>query len=207
MKPLIKICGISSLEAAQTAEQAGATFIGLNFIPIARHFISTEKAQEIVAGFGPTKKVRVVGVFQNQSLKEIEEIITTVPLDMVQLHGEESPEFCNRISVPIIKALALASEFDVQETQKLMSSYQVEMYLLDRLKQGEGKVLDWFRVKKLAEEFPLLLAGGLNPENIHAALTAARPLGADVASGIETEGLEDLDKIKRFIQLAQTAIV
>jgi phosphoribosylanthranilate isomerase len=194
----VKICGIRSLETAIACVEFGADFIGLNFVPTSKRKISVEKALEIS---GKVKgKIKLVGVFMNQSLSEINQITKEVDLDYVQLHGEESSEFIKSINTKIIKAFSLQSNFDVDETLHGMKEFDVDYYLVDRKVQGKGHILNVEKVAMLAKELPIFAAGGLNPENVKDVIKDANPFAVDVAGGIETDGKEDIEKIRNFIK-------
>lgn len=201
MSVRVKICGIRSLEGAKAALDAGTDFIGFNFIPTSRRCISEERALEIADAL--RGKIVLVGVFQNQPLAFINETIGAVGLDYVQLHGDEDNAFCRNVGAKVIKAFRLPSNPQSDETSSLMKRYAVEYYMVDRQVQGSGSMLDLEHLAILAKEFPLFVAGGLTPQNVAEVARIVRPFAVDVASGIETEGREDTQKIKRFIQEAK----
>lgn len=206
----IKICGIRTIEAAQAAQQAGAGFIGLNFIPSSRRYIALDKAQEIINSiridideFDPVNddQVAVVGIFKDDPVETVNFITDTLQLDYVQLHGNETPEMVSQIEVPVIKAFSLPASFDSEEVAEKLRPYQPYVYafLLDREMQGEGERLNLQNIKELQNEFRIFLAGGLNPENVANSILIAEPFGVDVAGGIETKGEIDIDKVRAFI--------
>lgn len=196
----IKICGIRTITSAQAALQAGANFIGLNFIPHSKRIITIEKAKEITHAL--RGNLSVVGIFQNQSLDEVNTIIEEVGLDYVQLHGNEDQQYINAIKAKIIKAFSIPSNFNVEEVYQQMKMVDVDYYLLDREKQGEGQPLSNKKLQQLSKKIPFFLAGGLNPTNVSSIISYTKPFAVDVAGGIETEGMEDIDKIITFIQQA-----
>jgi len=207
---LVKICGIKTLEAATAATESGADFLGLNFVPSSKRCISVETAREIITGlrFEPRKAedghgARLVGVFQDQPLEFVNKTADELGLDFVQLHGSESPEYCAQIKMPIIKAYGLDSDFDIAKVTEEMSKYRVTYYLLDR-NGREGESLNAKKVAELAKKFPIILAGGLTPENVSTAIAVSgRIRVVDVAGGVETNGEKDPQKIRRFISSAK----
>lgn len=201
MKTLVKICGIRNVDSAQAAVDAGADFIGLNFVPTSKRRVDILVAQQIsktVKG-----KVKRVGVFKNQPISDMKQIVESVGLDYIQLHGEEVPDVCSHIHIPVIKAFRLQPEFDVDQVKLAMKLYTISYFLLDRQVQGEGSMLSLEKAKQLGEEFPIFFGGGLTPENVASVVQKVKPSGVDVASGIETDGKEDNQKIIKFVQTAK----
>lgn len=211
---IIKICGIRTIEAAQTAQEAGADFIGLNFIPSSRRYIALDKAQEIINAvrgdideIDPVneQQIEVVGAFKDDPAETVNFIAETLQLDYVQLHGKETPEMVSQIEVPVIKAFSLPANFDIDDVADQLRPYQPYVYafLFDRESQGEGERLNLQNIKDMQNEFRIILAGGLNPENVANSVLIAEPFGVDVAGGIETKGEIDLDKIRAFVTNAR----
>lgn len=194
----IKICGIRTLEAAEVAVDAGADYIGFNFIHDSKRRIGLKTALEIVNQVG--NQVKIVGVFRNQPLVTVRYFIQKYKLDFVQLHGSEAPVYCDDLNVGVIKAFQLDSDFDVDEARKQMRRYKVAYYMVDRAKQGEGEMLNVEKVRSLAQEFPLIISGGITPENVGKIVREVRPHGVDVASGVETNEQQDPKKIRLFIK-------
>jgi len=199
----VKICAIRSLKAAKVSKNCGADFLGLVFVPNHRHTIDSGVAKTICKNL--KGKIDLVGLFQNQPLNLVLQTIKDFDLDYVQLHGDENAEFIDQISIKTIKAFSLQREFDIETTKKDMKQYKVDYYLLDRIKQGEGPMLNLEKASFLSKQFPLILAGGLNPENIASVITRVKPHAVDVASGVETDGEQDLEKIRMFIKNAKGA--
>jgi phosphoribosylanthranilate isomerase len=187
----VKICGIRTIEQAQTALGAGADFIGLQFVPTSKRKIEYSVAKEISKKF--KEKIKLVGVFQNQTLDEINRIVKELKLDYVQLHGEETNTFCNTITVPVIKAFRPSTFHE-------MKNYSVPYHLIDREKRGEGKMFPLKKSKRLARDFRLFIAGGLDIGNVSEVIKEVRPFAVDVASGIETDGVPDPEKIQLFVK-------
>lgn len=199
MIPKIKICGIRSVEAAKTACEAGADFIGLNFVPDSKRKISIYLAKIILKSIQSDFSLQAVGIFRDQPAEYINKLIEELQLTTVQLHGTESPEYCRNIQANIIKAFSLDSDFDPVSVATEMARYDTKYYLIDKKAQGIGQPLDLQLVSELAKIYPFFLAGGLNVQNVKNVITTTFPFGLDVAGGVETEGHEDVIKIKQFI--------
>lgn len=198
----VKICATRSLEAAELAAKNGAEFIGFVFTPKTKtHSISLKTAMHISRKL--KGKINLVGVFQNMSLKKVQKIIKKCNLDYAQFHGDESPEYLEKIKIKKIKAFRFPGKFNISKARKQMKKFKVDYYLIDRIKQSEGPIIDLADASKLAAEFPLIFAGGLNPENISQITKIVKPQVVDVASGVETNGYQDLKKIKDFIKNAK----
>lgn len=199
----VKICGIRTLEAAQTAVDAEASFLGFNFVPSSKRYIEPDEAKKIIDQIRGVSQV--VGVFQNAAVEEVNEIASKLGLDFVQLHGSESPEYVNQIKVRVIKAFSLSSDLNSDQIIVTMDRYSVPLYLLDREKQGQGAKVNLKKAHELAKLFPLFISGGLTPDNVAEVIKVAKPYGVDVAGGVETNGVQDLKKIKAFIKNTQEA--
>ncbi len=192
MKVKVKICGIRTLEAAQAAIDHGADFLGFNFVPSSHRYVKPRPAAEIINKV--KGKIQIVGVFQNEEASVVREIVKQLDLDFVQLHGQENSEYVKQIGCRVIKAINSPSE---------TSSYSVDYFLLDRVKQGEGKMVDVDKAKVAADKYPIFLAGGLTPENVASAVEKIQPFAVDVAGGVETDGVNDIQKIREFIKSAK----
>ncbi|TGU72584.1 phosphoribosylanthranilate isomerase [Geomonas terrae] len=198
----VKICGITSVDDALMAVDAGADALGFVFFEKSPRYVNPEAAAGIIAKLPPL--VQVVGLFVNADLDVVNRTADHCGLDIVQLHGEESPEFCTLVRRRIMKA------FRVRGPESLvpLPEFHVAAYLLDAYSPnahgGTGEVFDWECAIAAKEHGPIVLAGGLTPDNIAAAVTQVRPYGVDVSSGVEASpGLKDPDKVRRFIQLAK----
>ncbi len=197
---LVKICGIRTNEAAEVAAQAGANFIGFVFAPSKRQ-ITPEKAANIAKTI-PTS-VRKVGVFVNETVENMKKIAEQVGLDVIQLHGDESPMVVEQLPYQTIKAFSID-----QVDAKTIHSYPVDYYLIDspigEHRGGTGKTFDWDLATELGlDQSKVILAGGLSPSNVQTAIKQVSPAGVDVSSGVETAGENDHQKIKQFIQNAK----
>lgn len=199
MSVKIKICATRSLEAAQAASSEGAEFLGLVFTPrVKTHTVNMKVAKKICKKM--KGRVSLVGVFQNMPISEVKKIIADCNLDYCQFHGDETPEYIKEIKTKIIKAFRFPAEFDIDKARKQMKRFKVDFYLVDRIKQSEGPMLNLETVSHLAKEFPLIFAGGLNPDNVANVVRKVRPMVVDIASGVETNGHQDIEKIKLFIR-------
>jgi phosphoribosylanthranilate isomerase len=198
----IKICGVRSVVSAKAAVYNGASFLGLNFIPRSPRKISPVFAKQIVDEI--RGQVKLVGVFQNQKQEDVNKIAEFLNLDYIQLHGEEDGEYIETMSRPVIKAFQLDSDFDITALLKIMNSIKSEYFLLDRKKQS-SEMLNLKNVGVIAKSYKVFVAGGLNPQNVDSVIKQVRPFGVDVASGIESGRVEDLAKIKQFIERAKNA--
>ena len=183
---LIKICGIQDVETARFAQLTGADLIGVVFAKSKRQ-ITKEVAQDIAK----TVKIPVVGVFVNESIKTINQLVKDIPLDYVQLHGDETEGFAKKITVPVIKAFKKG-----HENPHYASCY----HLIDNEVAGAGIAYDYRTVTLSDRTF---LAGGLTVENVTQAVQL-QPIGIDVSSGVETNGVKDKIKIKQFIEKARS---
>jgi phosphoribosylanthranilate isomerase len=198
----VKICGVTNLEDALVAVEAGADAIGLVFAESPRK-VSLAIAEPIVAALPPL--VSAVGVFMNATRDEVATLAERVPLDAVQLHGEESPEDCERLPYKVIKRLNIL-EYDTPDgLRERMRRYAVAAYLLDP-GAGSGQTFNW----QVACGLPglLIVSGGLTPENVGAAIQKLRPYAVDVSSGVESEpGRKDPEKVRAFVRAVREADV
>lgn len=194
----VKICATRSLEAARVAVDNGADFLGFVFTPNTKtHSVDVKVAEEICKRL--KREINLVGVFQNMPLEYVKKIIHDCNLDYAQFHGDENQDYVDQIDIKTIKAFRFVGDFNVESARKQMKEFRVDFYLLDRIKQSEGPMLSLEKVAILAQEFPLFFAGGLTPENVASVVKIVSPFIADVASGVETNGEQDMEKIKKFI--------
>lgn len=205
MSVKVKICGIRTVVAARVAVEAGADFLGFNFVPSSKRFIEPARASEIINLI--RGKAKIVGIFQDAEIKYVNQIAFSLGLDLVQLHGSESVEYCGRVGASVIKAFGLPSNFSVQKTYGTMVRYSVELYMVDREKRGEGGIIDSKKTEELSRKLPLFFSGGLTLGNVGKVIKAVRPYGVDVAGGIETDGAQDIYKMRLFIKNAKGVIV
>lgn len=201
----VKICGITDVETGVAAAQYGADALGFVFAESKRR-ISIEKAQEIISHL--PKEVYKVGVFVNESIVEIEKIAAAVGLTHIQLHGDEPASFSESLSLPVIKSIS----FEGNESLEALADFPSNFILLDspkgKYRGGNGKVFNWNEVNPtILERKKVILAGGLDIDNVETAIKIINPFMVDVSSGVETDGLKDLRKIKLFIEKAKSTPV
>ncbi|MGN4124313.1 phosphoribosylanthranilate isomerase [Lysinibacillus sphaericus] len=197
----VKICGLKEVQHVQAAVRAGADAIGFVFAPSKRQ-VSIEQAHELAKHV--PEGVLKIGVFVNPTSQELQAAVQEVPLDYVQYHGEETPEFIQEQGYPAIKALSVRCAEDVQKATR----YDVDYYLFDApgtdFKGGSGHTFDWTLLKTVGiPHEKLILAGGLKLENIEEAVSLVSPSMVDVSSGVETDGVKDREKITAFLQVVK----
>ena len=196
----VKICGITRPEDGIAAAQAGADAIGLVFYPASPRAVTIPQAQAIVEQLPPF--VTVTGLFVNAQRSTIQEVLAQVPLDLLQFHGDEPPEACRGYGRPYIKALTMGEGTDVPQQAEIYSD--AAALLLDAwhkdLRGGSGECFDWERFPREAGK-PLILAGGLTPDNVVQAIETTRPYAVDVSSGVEREkGIKEPVRIAAFMR-------
>lgn len=189
----VKICGLSTVEAVETAVLAGADYIGFVFAESKRQ-VSLEQAQELAKRV--TGKSKIVGVFVSPSLEDLEQTIGQVSLDMVQIHGTFDEALIPLISVPVIRAIQLSD-------QEAQVSSQADYLLFDAPVAGSGQTFDWGLLKDQKIQQDFFIAGGLTEDNVRQARETFQPYAVDVSSGVETDGRKDIEKIKAFIEGAK----
>ena len=195
----IKICGITHLDDALMAIEAGADALGFVFVPNTPRYIHPEQAGSIIDQLPPF--ITTVGLFVNTEQQGIEAIADGCRLNLIQLHGDEPPDLCVALSRRVIKAFRVKDESSVSR----LSDYRVSAYLLDTYVKGAlggtGKAFDWNLALKAKLYGRIILAGGLNPDNVASAVLQVRPYGVDVSSGVEASpGRKDPAKVKAFIR-------
>ncbi len=210
----VKICGIKEKAHALAVTQAGGEFIGLVFAPSQRQ-VTPAQARDIVSFVKErSNTTAVVGVFVNMPAPEVNRVADSCNLDWVQLSGDESWEYCRQITKPIIKAVRIGSGCPEEICTPLATgvkalSGQRYLYLLDSQVTdkygGTGTTFDWSLARQAAEQFPVIIAGGLTPENVAQAIKAVAPWGVDVSSGVEAGGVKDIAKIRAFIEAVRSA--
>ncbi len=205
MRTRVKICGITRIQDIKSVVDAGADAIGFVFFPPSPRNVSVELAQELVK-YVPAY-VQTVGLFVNASSEEILEVLKTVSLDVIQFHGDETPEQCQKIAKLTgrrwYKAIQVKPDLDVISTIKQYQQVGASAMLLDawhpELKGGTGHSFDWSQFPQL--DIPLILAGGLKPENIENAIKTTRAYAVDVSGGVESaKGIKDQQLIEQFMQ-------
>ena len=205
MRTRVKICGITRIQDIKSVVDAGADAIGFVFFPPSPRSVSVELAQELVKHV--PAYVQTVGLFVNASSDEILEVLKTVSLDVIQFHGDETPEQCQKIAKLTgrrwYKAIQVKPDLDVISTIKQYQQVGASAMLLDawhpELKGGTGHSFDWSQFPQL--DIPLILAGGLKPENIENAIKTTKAYAVDVSGGVESaKGIKDQQLIEKFMQ-------
>lgn len=195
-----KICGITTQEDALLAADLGATAVGFIFYPASPRYITPKQAGTIIAK--TSERVRKVGVFVNTPPEEINRMVAKTGLDMVQLSGNEPPESCRKITVPVIKAIHVGSNFNIG----MVEHYDAHAFLLDTYQSdrygGTGKTFNWSQVSSDTFPRPIILSGGLTPENVMEGIQALHPSALDLNSGIEVRpGVKDRAKMERLFAI------
>ena len=206
----VKICGIKEKAHALAAIEAGGDFIGLVFATSQRRVSPAQASKIVNAAKSQSEAIGTVGVFVNMPAPEVNTIADDCNLDWVQLSGDESWEYCRHITRPLIKAVRIrqgqspeqiAADLAIGESAL---STQKHLYLLDTQAEGRyggtGTTFDWSLARQAAAQFPVILAGGLTPDNVAQAIEMVAPWGVDVSSGVEVDGVKDIAKIRAFIE-------
>ncbi len=199
----VKICGIKTLEEARMVIEHGAWAMGEVFAPSPRR-ISIEQAEKINRQLG--KEIIKIGVFVNEEIDSLKYIIKTCSLDMVQLHGEEAPEYVRELNLPVIKSFSVNEPIE----RSLIEQWPVWAYLFDAyspaLRGGSGKSFNWRWLAEVRLGLRIILAGGLNPGNAGHAIKAVKPMAVDVSSGVEFPGGgKSGEKIEQFLAAVKEA--
>ena len=213
----IKICGITRIADARDAADAGADAIGLVFWPGTPRVVAPARAREIVAAL--PAYVSVVALFVDPTADEVRATLDAVPIDLLQFHGHEPPEFCRAFGRRYVKAIPVKDDVDLLESS---SSYgDAAGVLFDAFREGDlpggtGRVFDWARLSSAVRSrigVPVILSGGLDPDNVAGAVRAVLPWGVDVSSGVEERdargaprrGWKDAARIRAFVQGVRSA--
>jgi phosphoribosylanthranilate isomerase len=201
----VKICGITRREDAELAAELRAAAVGFVFWPGSRRFIEPTAAADIARGL--PAPVTPVGVFVDQPVEYVNAVVQEVGLGAVQLHGAETAEYCAQITAPVIKAVPVGSGFRMTAVTGLPAGVTVLVDVDDPVARGgTGRPVDWAAARKVARVRRTILAGGLTPENVGAAIRAVEPGGVDVSSGVESEpGIKDPHRLRRFFQAVHSA--
>lgn len=204
MRTRIKICGITRWEDAQSCIDNGVDALGLVFVPASPRCVDVKRAASIASRLPPF--MMSVGLFMNQSEQAVKTVLNDVVLDLLQFHGDEDAEYCNSFGKPYIKAIPMGDNVDPGEY--MASHPQAKGFLLDSHGQGSsggsGHTFDWTRMPR-SVGIPLIVAGGLDPQNVSGAIEQLKPYAVDVSSGVEeSKGIKNLDKIKAFVNAVRT---
>ena len=194
----VKICGIKNVETALIAEKSGADYIGLVFCQKSRRCISIDKAKEIISALN--KKSSVVALFSNDKEDHIKSVISGINIDIIQFHGDETENDCTKYGLPYIKGISESTDGFENLDKKFPNTeaFIIDIHDDDGL-GGTGKTFDWSK-NKFETKKPIIIAGGLNCDNVEDAIKVFLPYGVDVSSGVELEdGKKDPHLIKKFI--------
>jgi phosphoribosylanthranilate isomerase len=207
----VKICGITDAADVGAIAEAGADLIGVVFAPSPRQ-VTPEKAREIAAA-AKEHHLPVVGVFVNKPPAEVNTMVSTCGLDWVQFSGHEDADCYRQMRLPFIKAIHIAPDWDEERLLAHLESHQMQLrhsspvYLLDtQVEQkygGTGQSFNWEMARQAAARYPVIIAGGLDPENVGKVVAELNPWGVDVSSGVESDGVKDMAKIRAFIKAAK----
>ena len=200
----LKICGITSLADARFCAGKGVDYLGFIQHHLSPRYLDPRHAKQIIEWIhGP----ETVGVFVNVDAETVNRTSETAGFDVVQLHGDESPAYCRRITLPVFKAISIQPKDTIRSLSRILIAYEncVDAFLLDtwhpELSGGTGTSFDWSIAQSLSIDFRIILAGGLNPTNVHEAINTASPWGIDVSSGVEdAPGIKNFDLINQFIE-------
>jgi phosphoribosylanthranilate isomerase len=200
----VKICGITRLEDALAAVRLGADALGFNLWPRSKRYVPPAQARAIVRRLPAF--VTAVGVFVDPTRDEVLRAIDQSGVGVAQLHGDEPPELCASLPVPVLKAIRLTGPQALAQ----LAAYEVQAFLLDAPSAGyggSGTTCDWSLAAAVARELSVVLAGGLGPDNVAEAVRAVRPWAVDVASGVESApGVKDEERMRRFVERAKEAV-
>ena len=213
-----KICGLRDARNAVAAAEAGADFLGFVFVPGVRRQLSSDQARDIIQEFrkvGPSHQPRLVGLFADQPLDDVNAAVRQCGLDVIQLCGDEPPDYWDSVDGSVIRQIKVQQhgprKQDVDRVIRCVDEVvsRGHMALLDTYevgaRGGTGRSFDWTIAAEVAKRHDFLLAGGLRPENVGEAIVTARPWGVDVSSGVETEGVKDSAKIVAFAEQVRRA--
>lgn len=203
MPPKIKICGITNQDDAERAVHEGADALGFVFYSQSPRYVEPAVAKQIIRSLPPF--VLPVGVFVNQDLDSVRRLFDDCGLALAQLHGDESPDFCESLKRPVLRALRLRGRSSFLALAEFKGRMGVRGFVVDAFSDtvygGTGHTTDWSLAGEVAKAVPILLAGGLTPENVQEAIRQVQPYGVDVSSGVEqSPGRKDSAKMRAFIQ-------
>jgi len=201
----IKICGFTRKKDIKDAIKLRVDYIGINFYPKSKRYISHENAKKILNGI--KENIKIIGLFVNEKLKKIEEIVENLNLSGIQLHGDETPNFCLKLKKKfhdkiIIKAIRVKTKNDLK---KINNYEEVDFFLLDsfnkNLPGGTGKLINFNLLDKSLPFKKIFIAGGITPENVKEIIRKFHPYGIDVANGVEKKpGIKDKKKIEKLVK-------
>jgi len=194
METKIKICGLKTVEDIYIINRYPVDYVGFVLAPSKRQ-ITPDQAKEM--GRNLYQSIKKVGVFVNTPMDEVNQIAEYCQLDIVQLHGDEKPEDCEKAIVPVWKSVTIKNQLSLEE---LCHYQKIDGFLMDGANAGSGKTFDWHWIECFSQEYFTILAGGLSAENIHEAIRQVKPHVVDISSGVEVDGRKNEEKIKEFIR-------
>ncbi len=213
-----KICGLRTLEHALASANAGASLLGFNFVPGVRRRVSVEHARGIIHRIRELRGAecpRVVGLFANQPLHDVNRAVKECGLDFAQLCGDEPPDYWDNVDAWVMRQVkvdeGLGRESAISDALHQIEEVvkRIHITLLDKRVSGAlggtGHTFDWTIASEIAKRHPLFLAGGLAPDNVRQAIDTVQPWGVDVSSGVETDGVKDTAKIAAFGDMVRKA--
>jgi len=201
----VKICGITNYDDAAHAAILGADYLGFNFYELSPRHVDESEVKKFIGRF--PNNVKKVGIFVNQNLDKVKKIVKALDLDLIQLHGDESPDYCSKLKAETKKHIIKAFRIMEKEDFKKIKDYDADYLMFDSSKEGmfggTGKTFDWKIIKGVNK--PFFLSGGLNPKNVKEAIRIAKPYAVDAASGVEAAPRKkDYKKMGRFIEAAKS---
>jgi phosphoribosylanthranilate isomerase len=204
----IKICGVTRVNDAELAASLGAWAIGMIFDPDSPRFVEEDAAAEI--GTALKRRVEITGVFVNASLDEVARLAESVPLTMIQLHGDEGPSYCQEAARRTGLKVAKAARVRDAASIRALSAYKTDYHLLDAYVPGRaggtGERFDWSLVAEHPDPTPVILSGGIRPDNVRQAIETVEPFAIDCSSGVEeSPGRKDTEKLEQLFEAARDA--
>jgi phosphoribosylanthranilate isomerase len=208
--PRIKLCGITTRDDALLAVEAGAWAVGCNLWPGSPRACDPAEAARIATAL--RRRAHVCGVFVNAPLDEVAGLVDGIGLTMVQLHGDEGPAFCSEVArrtgAKVIKAVAVSGKADIRALAAFHTDYHLADGYRAGMRGGTGETFDWELIRSRRSRIPLVLSGGLRPENVADAIAAVRPFAVDTASGTEASpGVKDPEKVAAFVEAVNSTRV
>ncbi|HEY6085746.1 MAG TPA: phosphoribosylanthranilate isomerase [Nitrospira sp.] len=205
--PKIKICGMTNEQDAAAAVAAGADALGFVFYRKSPRYVDPSVVKHIVASLPPL--IMPIGVFVNEELKTVRDLMDSCGLAIAQLHGDESASYCLELARPVLKAIRVKDRGSFLALAEFRGRAGVRGFVIDTFSNdaygGTGQIMDWSLAAEAAKASTIILAGGLTPQNVAQAIRTARPYGVDVSSGVESSpGKKDHAKIRAFVQAARS---
>jgi len=202
----IKICGITNAPDAQAAVSAGADALGFIFYSKSPRFVEPKVAKHIISELPPF--VLPIGVFVNEEPKMVQDVMEACGLALAQLHGDETPDYCESLERPVLRGIRLRDRDSLLAIAEYRGRAGVRGFILDAFSEsvygGTGETTDWALAAEAAKAAPILLAGGLTPNNVQEAIQKVKPYGVDVSSGVESSpGKKDPAKVQAFVHAAK----